>query len=391
MSAQVGAIEMVIEAVKSGELSQESIEASVVRVEELKTKYLSSKNNLSNERPVDKSAQEKMASEIYAQSTTLVRSDPGIFPISKDPSAKIAFISPGKTPLGGGAVESGEQKTREPYTPEAYIDILRAQNPSILDLRFDESKSNWTSDCDKAIAEAETIIFASRNASLSQYQKDFGLYLGSKYGKKLIVIATCDPYDFQEENLPSQIRNYVTIYEPTIPAFKSAVDIIFGITKPLGVSPVGSIISDPHKTLGRGFNGTDEEIKHIWKLWQVIFPAWPIKYERLSKILQNESGHHFVHDHGFCLSFIQGGQGKVSCVGVLEQYREKGIGTRLIELACLGLRKKGKEAGLGDMIPIQIASVFPRLWAGVPLSFPKQHRDFFLHRGLFTKIPPAFC
>ena len=120
MSAQVGAIEQVFKAVRAGELSEETIEASANRVRALKSKFLSSPWKYQN---VDTSTQERLASEIYAMSTTVVRSETGTFPL--DPSQKIVFVSPGKAPLGGGAVDSGEEKTREPYTPATYIDLLR--------------------------------------------------------------------------------------------------------------------------------------------------------------------------------------------------------------------------------------------------------------------------
>ena len=124
ISAQVGAIEQVIQAVRSGELSQEAIEVSVGRVKALKSKFLSSSSNPGG---VNIAAQGTLAFEIYAKSTTVVRSEPGTFPLS--PSRKIVFVSPGRTPLGGGAVESGEEKTREPYTPATYIDLLCGRSP----------------------------------------------------------------------------------------------------------------------------------------------------------------------------------------------------------------------------------------------------------------------
>ena len=120
MSAQVGAIEEVVQAIKSGELSQTAIETSVARVSALKLKFLSKSSALGD---VDARAQERLASKVYGESTTVVRSEPGAFPLSV--SQRIVFVSTGKTPNGGGAVDSGEEKTREPYTPATYIELLR--------------------------------------------------------------------------------------------------------------------------------------------------------------------------------------------------------------------------------------------------------------------------
>lgn len=76
MSAQVGAIEQVVQAVMAGELSQEVIQKSVDRVANVKTRFLSK----SSSSAVDFEAQETLASEIYAKSTTVVRSEPGAIP-----------------------------------------------------------------------------------------------------------------------------------------------------------------------------------------------------------------------------------------------------------------------------------------------------------------------
>jgi beta-N-acetylhexosaminidase len=132
MSAQIGAIEQVVQAVRSGQLSQEAIEASVERVRILKSKFLSDPSRSGS---VDIAAQETFASEIYAMSTTVVRSETGTFPLN--PSQKIVFVSPGKTLFGGGAVESGEEKTREPYTPATYIDLLRSMHSEELSIFYE--------------------------------------------------------------------------------------------------------------------------------------------------------------------------------------------------------------------------------------------------------------
>src|ERR1700760_2546228 len=81
MSAQVGAIELVLNAVKSGELSQDAIQASVNRVKKLKEKYLSPQRTAIPRSNLElmsarRERQSALASEMYAKSTTLVRSQP---------------------------------------------------------------------------------------------------------------------------------------------------------------------------------------------------------------------------------------------------------------------------------------------------------------------------
>ncbi|KAH8816653.1 putative beta-N-acetylglucosaminidase [Xylogone sp. PMI_703] len=389
MSAQVGAIERVIEAVKSGELSQEAIQASVDRVRHLKIKYVIQLpeipvETLLRDNEVRNTAQAALAADIYAKSATVVRTGPGLIPISPySSSAKIVFVSPGKTPVGGGAVESGEEKTREPYTPASYIGLIRIYSLEAVDIRFHPAM-HLSAEEEAQLKAADIIIFATRNATQSPYQKDFGLSLRKKYGEKLIVVATCDPYDFLEEK--EEIRNYITIYEPTIPAFKAAVDVIFGVAKAQGSLPVGS---PTVKYDIREFTSSDEDLEEIWQMWQSIFPNWLIERQRLEKILRQLPGQNYIHEKGFCLSYlIDGVHGKIAVVGVLPEYRCKGLGTALVKKAQAGLRNAARAGGKGELKTLEIGSQTPRIWPQVPKEF-SQARDFFLHRGFRKSTGPV--
>lgn len=380
MSAQIGAIEEVFQAVKSGELSQEQIEASVQRVAALKQNYVERETILASTLEasgVRNARQAATASEIYAKSTTLVRSNSGVIPVS--PSGKrIVFVSPGKTPPGGGAVESGEEKTREPYTPSSYIDILRAQYPYITEVRFFNGTKPSVGE-ESQIEGADVVILATRNATPSSYQKRYGLALGKKLGNKLIVVATCDPYDFIAEK--EDIKNYITIYEPTIPAFKAAVDVIFGVITAQGLLPVGNPTT---KHDIRVINPLAEaDLKRLWSLWQEIFPKWSIDFRRMTKILQQPHGQHYLHDKGFCMSFLETGpHGKIAAVGVLPEHRNKGLGTAFVANAQADLRKRAEGAEMGPLKSLAFGSVFPRLWCQPPIDLPQETKKFLLHRGL---------
>jgi beta-N-acetylhexosaminidase len=223
------------------------------------------------------------------------------------------------------------------------------------------------------------VILATRNASLSPFQKDFGLCLGRKLGKRLIVIATCDPYDFLEEI--EEIKNYITIYEPTIPAFKSAVDVMFGLITAVGTLPVGpQPAAQRSRSYIRPFEIAETAIDNIRNLWHTIFPKWTIERQRLAKILAEESGKRFVHEHGFCLSFVGGGHAKIAIIGVLAEHRGRGVGTSLISKAVEALKPTG--------FSISIGSTFPRLWPGTPIDFSEEAKKFFVHRGMVERDPP---
>jgi beta-N-acetylhexosaminidase len=387
MSAQVGAIEKVVEAVNTGKISQKAIQASVDRVRRLKAKYANHTSvqnfhdlavetlRTAESRNIKQAA---LAAEVYAKSTTVVRNEAGLIPILANAAGmEVVFMSPGKTPAGGGAVESGEEKTRESYTPASYIDLIRLHNPDAIDIRFHDG-SKFSSEEEKQIASSDLIIFATRNANLSPYQKELGLSLGKKFGNKLIVIATCDPYDFLEEK--SEIKNYITIYESTSPAFKSAVDIIFGVTKPLGSLPVGT---PPMKHAIRNLISSDEDFEKIWQLWQEIFPKWPIERQRMRKLLDQLPGKHYIHDKGLCLSLlIDGPHGKIAAVGVLPEYRGKGLGTAFLTKAQADLRSMARANGEGELKSIIIGSTTTHFRPQVPIDSPQEVKDFFLHRGI---------
>lgn len=376
-----------VQAVRQGEISQESIQASVNRVNELKRKYLQPLSDMSAlPTSVDMGATNKrhaaLASRMYAQSTTVVRSAPGRLPITKGPDTKCVYLLPGKAPLGGGlgggAVESGEEKTREPYLKHSFIDLLKPDNSLVHAIQYFNSRALDTAE-EALVDEADVVVFCTRNASLSQYQKDLGLSLGKKLGSKLIAVATCDPYDFLDD--VEAIQNYVTTYEPTPEAFQSALDIIFGAIPASGVLPVGSTHRKPEVRLLD--NTSEDEITHLWTLWQDIFPAWPVERDHLAAMVTKVPGVHLIHEKGFSLSYYQktstgGLDGMISAVGVLESYRGKGLGTALVKKTREELKVRSET---GKLVSFGVRSSFPRFWPGIPLSFPSKDRDFFVHRG----------
>lgn len=387
MSAQVGAIELVIQAVKQGDISQEAIQASVNRVGDLKRKYLSPLADATAlPTSIDMTATNKrhaaLASRMYARSTTVVRSAPGCLPINKGPNTKCVYLLPGKAPLGGGlgggAVDSGEEKTREPYLKNTFIDLLKPDNSLVHAIQYFDSKSLDSAE-EAIIDQADVVVFCTRNASLSQYQKDLCLSLGKRLGGKFIAVATCDPYDFLDEI--EAVQNYVTIYEPTPEAFQSALDVIFGAIPASGVLPVGLAHTKPEPRL---LDTTSEsDITQLWNLWQEIFPAWPLERDYLAALLTMVPGVHLIHEKGFSLAYYEdkstGGQGgMISAVGVLESYRGKGLGTALVNKTREELKAQSKN---GNLTSLSVKSSFPRFWPGVPFSFAQKDRDFFIHRG----------
>jgi beta-N-acetylhexosaminidase len=382
MSAQVAAINLVVEAVKDGVLARKAINDSLRRLDHLKSQYVCPTGfGLLTPTPprVESRNREhkKLAWGIYAKSTTVLRSSPGMLPLPRDDTKSIIFVSPGKAPASGGAVESGEEKTRVPYTPVEYVNILRAHNKSIKDIRFREGQP-FTSEEVKIITEADIVILATRNASLNPEQKKLGLDLGTKLGDKLIVVATCDPYDFRDEVL--EIKTYITIYEPTIPAFQWAANVMFATTEPTDYLPVRPGMLEAKPPIGAFIPATNPE-DAVHAMWRAIFPNWPIPIDYLTSVINKPIGKHVICSTGFCLSFLSRYvHGRIAVVGVLPEYRGKGMGTFLLRRARGLLELEASKSG--GLKTLSLGSVFPRFWPGVPTNVPQEHKNFFAKRGM---------
>ncbi|KAL7788171.1 glycoside hydrolase family 3 protein [Trichoderma ceciliae] len=235
-AVQSAAIDHICEAITSGKLHQNRIDASLERLRKLKEKYTSWNVALHaepSETLVAINAKgENLAHNVYANATTLVRAQEGLLPLMS--TTKIAFVSPGPDVPIGGAVDSGTLPTRVPWIGDAFGERIRKRAPQMSDVRF--TGSILTDEQWKQVEEADVVILATRNARESKYQMELGLEVAKRRGRSpLISIATCAPYDFLDNTL---ISTYIVVYEPTIEAFSAAVDILFGDAQPRGKLPV---------------------------------------------------------------------------------------------------------------------------------------------------------
>jgi len=117
-------------------------------------------------------------------------------------------------------------------------------------------------------------------------------------------------------------------------------------------------------------------------MWQTIFPKWPIERQRMEKLLHQLPGQYYIHEKGFCLSFLTDGpRSKIAAIGVLSESRGKGLGTAFIKHAQAELRDIARANGEGELKSVEIGPQTPRFWPQVPIDFPQEVKDFFLHRG----------
>ncbi|KAF4429395.1 hypothetical protein FACUT_9138 [Fusarium acutatum] len=134
----------------------------------------------------------------------------------------------------------------------------------------------------------------------------------------------------------------------------------------------------------RELTSSEEDIQQAWKLWHTIFPDWPIEQGRFAGLLFGIKGQHWIHEHGFCLSYYSksGSLGHIAAIGVLPQYRRKGLGNALLEKGKAGLKNVAKDAGQ-ELNSLAMGSIFPRFWYRVPTSISPDAKEFLSHRGSY--------
>lgn len=236
---QTAAVDRVCVALEKNEISQRRVDESLNRLSELKAKFTTWETALQTN--TDDALNEinargaKLAAKAYADAATVVRIEDGILPLLT--SASTVFVSPGPDfPVGGGAVNSGDaaHPTRVAWVSSSFGDEIRKHCAGAEEIRYTEQ--SLAADQWSKIEAADVVILATRNARESPYQQKLGLEIAQRRtGKTLISIATCAPYDFLEE---AAVKNVIVVYEPTLEAFRSAVDIIYGVDAPRGKLPV---------------------------------------------------------------------------------------------------------------------------------------------------------
>ncbi|KAH8694932.1 putative beta-N-acetylglucosaminidase [Talaromyces proteolyticus] len=226
---QVRAIDRVCEAVESGDLPTSQIDDSLRRVTALKKRFVTWERALETSTTVDdlarlNGAHQDLAKDVYSHSVTVVRDESNLLPISA--SSNVLFLSPGgRIPAGGAVDESGPKH-------KTFLNVLEAHCSKVTEIKYSEtslSDEEW-----ELVKEADVVVLATRNAREAEEQLNLGFEL-AKRKDNLIVIATCNPYDFLDD---IDIKTYLATYEPTVEAFSAAVEVIFGQASAKGSLPV---------------------------------------------------------------------------------------------------------------------------------------------------------
>ncbi|RGP77279.1 mycothiol acetyltransferase [Fusarium longipes] len=140
----------------------------------------------------------------------------------------------------------------------------------------------------------------------------------------------------------------------------------------------------------RQLANSDDDIQKSWQMWQTIFHDWPIDKSRFTKLLFGLPGYHWIHENGFCLSYMidgatslrDGAHGRITAIGVLPEYRRQGIGSALLEKAKIGLVDAARSNG-EELKSLEVGSIFPRFWWQIPKTVSEDVKQFFSHRGIY--------
>lgn len=381
-NVQIGAYEEVFKAVKAGTITMDRVSKSATRVDNLKNKFLTWESAL-RERSVADLTQlnvmhNKLAAEVYARSATLVKDTQGCLPLSSLDS--LVYVCPFEKPTQTGAAASGEIYFQGPCIPEQFVEIVKRYSPGLIECRIYEG-----SDPDDAtkhkISNADVVILATRNARMSPHQQHLSQMVAT-LAKKLVTVATCDPYDFLEA---PEIKTNISIYEPNPEAFLPAAQIIFGAAKPLGTLPV--LTSRPKFPIVPFDPNND--MNQVIQLWHKVLPQYAVPAKTLTDLLTRSNANNFIlrsqnEAIGFVATYANDDRAStfISALLVDPAHQSQGVGTALIEHARQYLRNTSKTRS------VTIGSSFPRFWPGVPLDIPKPAQEFFVHRG-FRPEPGA--
>ncbi|GAB1203427.1 hypothetical protein APSETT445_002062 [Aspergillus pseudonomiae] len=392
---QVGSINKIYEAIKSGKVPTSRLEEAFRRVTALKARFLSwdaalKPQSLDGLTSLNQKGTE-LAKEAYSRSVTLVRDTQSILPLS--PSSKIAFLFPGDKTPAGGAVDGEGLGRKGSYNASVYLDILRQWNSQAFEIRY--GPEGLSSEQLSLIEAADVVIFASINARESAYQKTLGLELPRR-SRSMVAMALCNPYDFLDD---SSIQTYVATYEPTIEAFTVAVEHLFKPQLAKGSLPVG-----PEKPAPRWLEvqqyAAPTDFPQVYDIWLAALPNYTVSADNLNEVitppphLLPAESHHLVARTnypeskvvGFCLLFVVTQQDTVcvqlAALAVDPKWQGRGVGTALLAECKAWMVKTFKNSRL------ELGSTFPRFWPGLPIDLPTEVREFFVHRG-FQLNPPV--
>ncbi|OZJ03984.1 hypothetical protein BZG36_04043 [Bifiguratus adelaidae] len=392
---QRSAIQLVQQAISSGDLNQEEIEASLERVSKLKDQFLSWETALQDiVEPLPKwPHHQELSQQVYDKSITIVRNRDSLIPVQSSKYPRMAFLA-AHVPFTK-AIDT----TESPFDP--LYEAIRKRNPNVKYLIYKDIQSTSAEEqqeLDAAIEDNDMIILGTANANLYTFQGRLANRI-IETGKPCIAIAVINPYDIMD--YPS-ISTYMVTYEYSIPAFEAATKVLFGEIQaqgklPITIPDIQSIqtrhLRSDHKIEPYSRLRDLEQVSQLW--YDTIGDQWPLAQSKIDFTLENgPQPRHFVIRQGdkviaFLATFAGPGDKRATLLGhlglilVSRSHQRQGLGTALHAHGMQLLRS------LPGMATIHLGTTYPRFFPGVPTNLPNAV-DFFAHRGWQLTETPVY-
>ncbi len=225
---QRAAFDMLLAAVRSGELNGDALTAAAERVLALKRQYLAwealpGEFGLAD---VGLPAHRHLQARAYARTMTLVRDRGGLIPLRLSQLERVLVVS------RPGAHVS--EAVDFPYQHEYLVARIRERHANTAGLTLSESREADQAALDEQVTAADLVLVATINAHLDPPQAAL-MRRTLASGKRVIGLALCDPYDLM--TYPA-VGTYLALYEYTEPALDAAVAVLFGERSAVGQLPV---------------------------------------------------------------------------------------------------------------------------------------------------------
>jgi len=241
----IGSINKIKEAVKSGELSEERINQSVMRILRLKEKLGLFENRcvdeLNAQNVVGCSEHKEKELEIAEKAVTIVR-DGGMLPFNLDATERILVVLPQNADATATPTESILGILPSPSSYDLFGALIMQKHPNTLTLSVGEHPADDDiSNAKQLAALAGAIIIPTVNT----YQGFHGQEANREQaklvnellttGKPVVAIAFWSPYDILSyPNVTAYVCSWMFLDAPV----KATVNVLFGGAESEGVLPV---------------------------------------------------------------------------------------------------------------------------------------------------------
>lgn len=227
---QVAAVEALVRAVESGEISEERIDQSFTRIMAAKRRWIKpTTGRLPGDWDAIRREHEALEDRVARAAVTLVRSD-GLVPLN--PTARVVAVWPRVVPRA---------RTDDPAEVCPLGATLRRHAADVREVQFppvlEEGERVRVAAEVAAAAGSDGVLVigtaTSRPAEAESQGRLVRQLLG--LGRPAVVAALRNPYDLRQ--FP-ECRNYFACYSYQPAMLRALADVLFGLEKPRGFAPV---------------------------------------------------------------------------------------------------------------------------------------------------------